>query len=282
MTNGRIAGAMGAIAAVAALASGAVLYAGQHAAPPVLITDAPPANPLPTVNPAQPAPAPAVPPSEDAQSSGTLSPAPAASARPVADETMAAPAPDAPPQQAGVYVHVAGAVKHPGLYNLPTGSRVASAIAAAGGPGQTADLDAVNLAEIVTDGEKVYIPRKGEQSAATGAGNAIGYASTSPSFSPAPAGSSTGRGAKAGGKPINGRDAASHGSKLTDPSQGTVNVNTATAADLERLPGIGPAMAERILAYRHQNGKFRSINDLREVSGIGDKKLARMAPFVKL
>ncbi len=133
-----------------------------------------------------------------------------------------------------VVLHVHGAVSEPGIVELPLGSRVVDAIAAARGPTDEADLGAVNLARIVADGEQLYVPRLGEVPAPTAGGGS-------------------------------GPDA-----------QGRVNINTADAAALETLAGVGPALASRIIAWREQNGPFRSVEELTAVSGIGPKTLDGM------
>ena len=209
---------------------------------------------------------------------------PATPDAPSTTPTAEAPATSAPapPEAPQLFVHVAGAVKRPDMYHLPVGSRVYNAIKAAGGAANSADLDAVNLAEPLSDGEKVYIPRKGETPDASSAGNSLGHVSSG-GASAASSGSSSSPEPKSGkGSGHAGRSEGAASNKLTSPSQGTVNINTASAEELERLPGIGPAMAGRILAFRKQNGRFRKLDDLLEVSGIGEKKLAKMAPFVKL
>lgn len=142
--------------------------------------------------------------------------------RPPAAAGKATPAPKL------LYVHVAGAVRQPGVYRLPDGTRVGDAVAAAGGPSPDAELDALNLASRVRDGDKVLVPAKGT-GAATGA--------------------TTGQGTR-------------------------INLNTATASDLDALPGIGPALAARIVAYRESNGGFRTVRDLTKVPGIGARKFA--------
>lgn len=149
---------------------------------------------------------------------------------PRADEGGAAP------ERIEVYVHAAGAVRRPGLYRLADGARVADLIEAAGGPGRAADLNALNLAARLDDGQQVYVPRKGEAAPPSGGG---GFA---------------GRGADPGAPAL-------------------VNLNTATAAELESLPGVGPATAEAILDYREQHGPFASVEQLLEVRGIGEAKL---------
>ncbi len=137
-----------------------------------------------------------------------------------------------------VVLHVLGAVVDPGIVELPLGSRVVDAIAAAGGPTDAADLAAVNLARVVADGEQLRLPAVGEAPppGAAGAGGAGG----------------AGSGVSA---------------------DGHINLNTADAAGLEQLPGIGPAIAARIIAWREQNGPFRSVDELTAVSGIGQKTL---------
>ena len=133
-----------------------------------------------------------------------------------------------------ILVHVLGAVARPGLFELHDGARVMDVVAAAGGLSATADPAGVNLARILSDGEQLYIPQLGEAQPGAPSGTT--------------AGGSEGR--TTGGK---------------------VNLNTASAAELETLPRIGPAMSQRIIDYREANGRFSSIDDVRNVTGIGDK-----------
>jgi competence protein ComEA len=156
----------------------------------------------------------------------TVSLAPGAGARAPA----AAPAPSRE-----LWVDVAGAVRRPGLYKVPAGSRVAAAIERAGGVSRRADPVGVNLAAQVHDGQQVIVPRRG---ASVGGASATGAA-----------GGSGGAGAS-----------------------GPISLSQATEAQLESLDGIGPALAGRILEYRQQHGGFRSLDELKEVSGIGDKR----------
>ncbi len=151
----------------------------------------------------------------------------------------------APGTAAGeVVVYVSGVVKKPGIVRLPAGSRVDDALTAAGGATDGADLAAVNLARPLTDGEQIHVPKPGE-APPVGAGAAGG-----------PGGASVpGGGGETGG---------------------LVNLNTADAAALQELPGVGPSLAERILEHREANGPFRSVDDLDDVPGIGPKSLEKM------
>lgn len=159
-----------------------------------------------------------------------LGAAPAAPAEVAAASPSAAPAP--------VVVHVAGAVRSPGVYELAAGARVWDAVQAAGGPVADAEVDAINLARPLGDGERIYVPRRGEgPPGAGGAGGGDG---------------------------------------------GPLDLNTATAAQLETLPGIGPVLAARIVDYREQHGRFRSVRDLLKVAGIGPKKFASIEPHVRV
>jgi len=148
------------------------------------------------------------------------------------------------PSAALLVVAVEGRVPHPGLVRLPAGSRVADALAAAGGALPGTDLSFVNLARKVVDGELIVI-----------------------GMTPPP-GTETG-GAVPPGGPAGG-----------PAGGGIVDLNTATAADLDTLPGIGPALPQRILDYRTQHGGFHNVDELRNVSGIGDAKCAEIKDLV--
>ena len=259
MQEARTRWALAAVGLVIFGGSGAALYASHRTAPaPVIITPppAPPTSPSP---------------------SGEL-----ISAAPTA------PPPETPvaihKARPTIYVHVAGAVKHPSLYTLAPGSRVMQAIKAAGGPAAKADLDAINLAEKVRDGEKVYVPLRQPQTAMVDPpGNTLGHDSIIPSddgASPEPVAGPPPPQAARSAPPAHG--GVGKADKLTSPAQGQVNLNTAGADQLERLPGIGPAMAARILTYRAQAHGFRKPDELMNVGGIGPKKFAKIAPLVKL
>lgn len=179
---------------------------------------------------------------------GTPDPPPGSTGSNVETEIEEAGSPDARPPE--MYVHVAGAVKSPGVYRLKPGDRVIDAVAAAGGATAEAAPDALNLAAPVSDGERVYVPTRRE-AAQAGPAHQPTYGSGS----------------------------------ATSPSTGTsrprvVNLNRATAADLETLPGIGPSLAQRILDYRRDHGPFRTVEELQNVSGIGPKKFEELRPYV--
>ena len=144
-------------------------------------------------------------------------------------------------------VHAAGAVARPGVYPVAAGARVADVVEAAGGPAPDADLQQLNLAAKVADGERVYVPRRGEVPP------------------PAPLGPGT-------------SDPGAGGITATGP----VDLNTATAEQLEALPGVGPATAQAILEYRREHGRFRSVDELIDVRGIGEAKLAALRPKVRV
>ncbi len=148
-----------------------------------------------------------------------------------------------------VVVHVVGRVKHPGVRRLPLGARVTDAVEAAGGVSGKADLSALNLARVLVDGEQVRVPAVGEPVASV---------------------PTTGGGAPAGG-------GAGVGS-----SRAPVSLNTADLAGLDSLPGVGPVLAQRILDWRSAHGRFTSVDELGEVSGIGEKLLAQLGPLVTL
>jgi competence protein ComEA len=139
-------------------------------------------------------------------------------------------------------VHVAGAVVSSGVYRMPPGSRVIDAVQQAGGLAADAQPDAVNLAAPLSDGERVYVPRQGEVVPVTASSAGIGTGSTAP--------------------------------------PGPIDINRATADELDSLPGIGPATAAAIVAHRDQFGPFGSVDDLADVRGIGPAKLEALRGLV--
>jgi competence protein ComEA len=144
---------------------------------------------------------------------------------------------DAASQQQGLTVHVSGAVRYPGVVLLVEGERVIDAVEAAGGPLPEADLEALNLAQAVQDGQKISVPVRGGDSAVAASMN---------------------------------------------EESGRINLNTASRRELEELPGIGPTLAERIVTYRERKGGFRSVEELKQVSGIGPKKFEEIRDLVEI
>jgi competence protein ComEA len=180
--------------------------------------------------------------------------APRAVTTTVSTTTLAGPTPStaAKGASARIAVHVAGAVTHPGVIELHAGARVIDAVQAVGGALADGDLDRLNLAAKVTDGQRVYVAKVGQVD--PGILGGAGGGSSDPG-----AGGSAAGGGGVGAK---------------------VNLNTATQAQLEELPGIGPTYAQSIITERERRGGFTSVNDLRSVRGIGDKRFAELAPLV--
>jgi competence protein ComEA len=139
-------------------------------------------------------------------------------------------------------VQAAGAVARPGVYTVASGARVNDLVTVAGGFAADADPDQVQLAAPLTDGERVYVPRIGE------------------SVLPA--------------TPSSGQESPT--------ARGPIDLNRATGADLESLPGIGPALAQAIIDYRSEHGRFSSVDELGEVRGIGPAKMDQLRPLVKV
>lgn len=146
-----------------------------------------------------------------------------------------------------IFVHVAGAVKSPGVYALPSGSRVVDAVDEAGGPADDAEIHVLNLASPISDGERIYVPTKSEALSRAQVEGGAGMSLASPS------------GARVIGK---------------------LDINSADARAFEALPEVGPVLAARIVQFRKTNGRFRTIEELKEVPGIGDKVFAAIKDFV--
>ncbi|PZE25835.1 ComEA family DNA-binding protein [Curtobacterium sp. MCLR17_042] len=164
-----------------------------------------------------------------------------------------------------VMVHVLGAVRRSGVVELPASSRVGDALERAGGATDDADLDRLNLARVLTDGERLYVPRVGQQEVPEALG---------PVADGAAAGPTAGAGAGAGG----GSGTGSSGGE----GSAVVDLNTADQAVLETLPGIGPGLAGRIIAWRDEHGRFTAVEDLLDVSGIGDVRFAELRDRVRV
>ena len=157
-----------------------------------------------------------------------------------------------------IVVDVDGAVAHPGLYKLPPDSRVQAALAAAGGLSPQADVHRINRAAKLHDGQKLYVLSQGE--------------------SAPPLAASNGQGCE--GQSCTSADGADAGSDAE--GQGLVNINTANATQLTQLPGVGPAIAQKIIDYRTANGPFTSVDDLTKVPGIGAAKLAQIKSHARV
>lgn len=150
-------------------------------------------------------------------------------------------------QEEKIIVHITGEIKKNGILELPVGARIADAITAAGGATDNADLNQVNLAYELQDGQKIYIPSKEDKE--------IEYITS-----------------ESGDNVIVGENSQGVNQK--------VNINQAGQEELQELPGIGPALAMQIIQYRNTNGKFSKIEDLQNVKGIGDAKFNNIKEYV--
>ncbi len=148
-------------------------------------------------------------------------------------------------------VHVTGEVKKPGVVKVKEGSRIEDIIEAAGGLTENADTTNINLAYMVEDGMKIRIPSSNEEDIEE---NYISVDS---------------------GKRVIMSDESNNSSLI-------VNINTANETELEQLPGIGPSISSKIVDYRNQNGKFKNIEDIKNVTGIGDSKYEKIKDFIKV
>jgi competence protein ComEA len=177
------------------------------------------------------------------------------------------------PATAQISVHVVGEVVWPGLYVLEAGSRLQDAIFAAHGPTVLADLKRVNLAAVLRDGDRVVIPRIHQPPPS--------FAEAEPP-GPAPGVRAAGPPDASTGSSARGRARTANHHPVAGELPLTVNVNTATAEELDRLPGIGPVLARRIVEFREARGLFRRLDDLQEVKGIGPKLYRRLEPMLRL
>ena len=149
-----------------------------------------------------------------------------------------------------ITVHIAGAVKTPGVYQFRLGARINDGVVAAGGATAQADLDSVNLAMLLSEGIQIYIPKRNEKP----------HIVVQPRFT----------------NPTSSNDA-------TDKQlQVSININTATAIELEQLAGVGPSTAKAIIAFREKNGSFKTVEDLLNVRGIGPAKLSEILPQARV
>jgi comEA protein len=142
-------------------------------------------------------------------------------------------------QKKEIYIHLSGRVKQPGVLKLSEGSRIFEAIKLAGGELKDADMNEINLAEVVSDGQKIYIPAIGEKNENT----------------------------------VNAK---------TSSDKSVVNINTASSTQFDNIPEIGPTTAKKIVEYRNNNGKFKKIDDLKNVPGIGEKKFQKIKKYITI
>ena len=159
-------------------------------------------------------------------------------------KSSTSPIPASPPRAPDLVVDVSGQVMHPGVVRLPAGSRVADAVRVAGGARRGTSLASLNLARRLVDGEQIVV------------------------------------GAVAPTDTANSNTSASAPSTSTPTTP--IDLNAATAAQLDALPGVGPVLAARIVAWRGAHGRFTSVDELRQVGGVGPKKLADLAPLVRV
>lgn len=157
-----------------------------------------------------------------------------------------------------IVIYVAGAVKNEGIYELYENSRIADCIEKAGGLTEDANIRNINLAYVLEDGMKVYIPKNSDKN------DVKDETSTYVS------------------KENGNTDINTSTSKSTNTQSSKININTASQTELETLPGIGPSTATKIINYRKENGKFTNIEDIKKVSGIGDSKYAQIKDFIKV
>ena len=185
----------------------------------------------------------------------------AASGAPSPSAGASAGAGPSAPGAGRVVVHVLGAVRRTGVVELPASSRVGDALERAGGATDDADLDRLNLARVLTDGERLYVPRVGQQEVPEALGPVADGAAAGPTAGAGGSGGTAGTGVE--------------GSAVVD-------LNTADQTALETLPGIGPGLAGRIIAWRDEHGRFTAVEDLLDVSGIGDVRFAELRDRVRV
>lgn len=149
-----------------------------------------------------------------------------------------------------IAVHITGEVKKQGLIYLKEGSRVADAIEKAGGETKNADLSQINLAYVLQDGQKIYVPNKNEKISQYITGNS------------------------------GNNDTEENNTSNSSKEDSKVNINTANQSELDSLPGIGPSIAQKIIDYREENGNFKTIEELQNVKGIGDAKYEEIKDMV--
>lgn len=157
-----------------------------------------------------------------------------------------------------IKIYITGQIKNEGVYEVKENSRITDIIQEAGGLTDDANIDSLNLAYRVEDGMKIYIPKKGEKENEIQDDTNIYVTNKN-----------------------NTTDKISENNKINSKNQ-KININTATQTELETLPGIGVSTALKIINYRKENGKFKSIEDIKKVSGIGDSKYEKIKTLIKV
>ena len=157
-------------------------------------------------------------------------------------------------EEKNIFVHIAGCVQKEGMLELSSNSRIADAIEKAGGLTQEADLSDINLAYLLEDGMKIYIPNQNERQENNEKTKNIPKEENTPSMQ----------------------------IQDTNTKQDVININTATQEELDTLPGIGPAIAAKIIAYRKEKGKFNNKEEIKEVSGIGEAKYEKIKEYISI
>lgn len=155
-------------------------------------------------------------------------------------------------EEKNIFVHIAGCVQKEGMLELSANCRIADAIEKAGGLTQEADLSDINLAYLLEDGMKIYIPNQNERQENNEKTENTAKTESTPSMQ----------------------------IQDTNTKQNVININTATQEELDTLPGIGPATAAKIIAYRKEKGKFNNKEEIKEVSGIGEAKYEKMKEYI--
>lgn len=181
-----------------------------------------------------------------------------------------------------IIIHIAGAIRKEGIYELKENSRIADAIEVAEGLTENANIQDINLAYVLEDGEKIYIPTKEEtkQSKSETTEKSIDKTTVYVTKNTGGTEKSASNTEKNTGNTNNSGNTKNNNS--TTSKNEKININTATQAELETLPGIGPSTALKIINYRKENGKYKTIEDIKKVSGIGDSKYNKIKELIKI
>lgn len=181
-----------------------------------------------------------------------------------------------------IIIHITGAIKKEGIYELKENSRIADAIEAAEGLTENANIQDINLAYALEDGEKIHIPTKEESKQTNKETTEKNIDKTTTYVTKKTGGTekSTSTAEKNTGNTSSSENTKNNSS--TTSKKEKININTSTQAELETLPGIGPSIAQKIINYRKENGKFKTIEDIKKVSGIGDSKYNKIKELIKV